>query len=180
MTIKKINSILFSGLLVGLFSQFFIFTSCTGGNTQKEQARAQTYDGVSIEVNISKINTLDILLAKDGTINRKGSGVVDTLDKDFFMGMTNEKLFDSLMTGISNDLLAYCNNTTSKCDTTKQICKIKIAFGNSNYACEIDYCVNGELSSLPKPIKEFIEKAITVTDSWYQQQKKMLHIKHTS
>jgi uncharacterized protein (UPF0333 family) len=78
------------------------------------------------------------------------------------------------MNGVSNDLLAYCNTNSSNCDTTKQTCKVEITFGNNDFVCKIEHCVNGTLNDLPKPIKEFVEKSIMVTDSWYQSQKKMI------
>ena len=91
------------------------------------------------------------------------------------MGLTTKGAFDSLMGSISNDLLAYCNTSQPNCDTVKQTYKVKIAFGNSNTSCEIEHCVNGTINDLPKPIKAFIEKAIVVTDSWYQSQRKLLN-----
>lgn len=174
MTFKKVNHIIAISFLFGLFIQTMVFVSCAERNAKKKNELAQKYDGVTINIDISNRNCLAILLAKDGTINRKGSGVVDTLDKNFFMGVTKDKLFDSLMNGISNDLLTYCNTNSSNCDTAKQTYKVEIAFGNNNYVCEIEHCVNGTLNDLPKPIKEFIEKSIMVTDSWYQTQKNLL------
>jgi hypothetical protein len=174
MTVKKVNYIIAISSLFGLFIQTLAFVSCAERNAKKENEVVQKYDGVTIDIDISNINSLAILLAKDGTINRKGSGVIDTLDKDLFMGMTTDKIFDSLMNGISSDLLTYCNTSSPNCDTAKQTCKVEIAFGNNNSVCKIEHCVNGSLNDLPKPIKEFIEKAIIVTDSWYQGQKKQM------
>ena len=172
MTVKKVNYIIAISSLVALFIQTLIFVSCAERNDKRENE--EKYDGVTIEIDISNKNSLAILLAKDGTINRKGSGVVDSLDKDLFMGLTNDKIFDSLMNGISNDLLKYCNTTSPNCDTAKQTCKVEIAFGNNNSVCKIEHCVNGTLNDLPKPIKEFIEKAIMVTDPWYLGQKNLI------
>jgi len=172
MTVKKVNYIIAISSLLAFFIQTLVFVSCAERNDKKKNE--EKYDGVTIEIDISNKNSLAILLAKDGTINRKGSGVIDSLDKDLFMGMTNDKIFDSLMNGISNDLLTYCNTTSANCDTAKQTCKVEIAFGNNNSVCKIEHCVNGKLNDLPKPIKEFIEKAIIVTDPWYQGQKNLI------
>lgn len=174
MTVKKVNYIIVISSLVALFIQTLVFVSCAERNARKENEVVQKYDGVTIDIDISDKNSLAILLAKDGTINRKGSGVIDSLDKDLFMGITNDKIFDSLMNGISNDLLTYCNITSPNCDTAKQTCKVEIAFGNNNSVCKIEHCVNGTLNDLPKPIKEFIEKAIIVTDPWYEGQKNLI------
>jgi len=175
MTIKKTKySICFSSFFACCVL-ILAFVSCSGGNEKKGSEAVQQYDGVTLNVDISGVDCLAILLASDGTINRKGSGNVDTLDKNFFMGLTTKGAFDSLMGSISNDLLAYCNTSQPNCDTVKQTYKVKIAFGNSNTSCEIEHCVNGTINDLPKPIKAFIEKAIVVTDSWYQSQRKLLN-----
>ena len=174
MTTKKSGYILAIKLLFGLFIQTLLFISCSENKAKQPSDSIPKYDGVTIDVDISNVNCLAILLAKDGTINRKGSGVLDTLDKIFFMGLAKDNPFDSLMNGIPNDLLTYCNTPSPKCDTLKQIFKVKIAFGNNDSVCEIEYCVNGLMNDLPKPIKDFLEKAILVTDPWYQSQKKTL------
>lgn len=134
----------------------------------------QKYDGVTIEVDISNKNCLSILLAHDGTINRKGTRAFDPKDKNFFMGLTDSKAFDSLMKGMPDDLLKYCNSPSPECDTLKQTCKVKIAFGNNTTSCEIQYCVVGTIDNLPHPIKYFIDKSIEVTEPWYQEQQKLL------
>src|SRR5689334_24051587 len=102
MELKRIShSITFSFLSV-LFIQTMILVSCGEGKSRQESKATQKYDGVIISVDISNRNCLDILLANDGTINRKGNGMPDTLDNNFFMGITKDKFFDSLMNGISN------------------------------------------------------------------------------
>ncbi len=174
MTTKKVDYIFAIKLLFGLFILTLLFISCSENKAKQPNDSIPKYDGVTIDVDISNVNCLAILLAKDGTINRKGSGVLDTLDKNFFMGLAKDNPFDSLMNGIPNDLLTYCNEPSLKCDTLKQTFKVKIAFGNNDSVCEIEYCVNGAINDLPKPIKDFLEKAILVTDPWYQSQKKLL------
>jgi hypothetical protein len=88
MTVKKVNYIIAISTLVGLFVQATVFVSCAERSPGKKNEVVQKYDGVMISMDVSKVNSLAILLAKDGTINRKGSGVVDSLDKNFFMGIT--------------------------------------------------------------------------------------------
>lgn len=175
--IAQLTMILTFGLTI------YLLTSCSE-NKSKESSSSKDikltipkYDGVTIEVDISNKNWLSILLANDGTINRKGSSRFDPKDKNFFMCLTNSKDFDNLMNEMPNELLQYCNSHSPACDTLKQTCKVKIAFGNNISSCEIEYCVNGTIDNLPKPIKDFINKSIEVTESWYQEQQKLLHEK---
>ena len=159
----------------------YLLTSCSENKSKESNSSkdikqtTQKYDGVTIEVDISNKNWLSIILANDGTINRKGSSSFDPKDKNFFMGMTNSKAFDSLMIEMPNELLQYCNFHSPECDTLKQTCKAKIAFGNNTSSCEIEYCVNGTIDNLPKPIKDFIKMSIEVSELWYQEQQKSLH-----
>ena len=78
MTVKKVNYIIVISSLVALFIQTLVFVSCAERNARKENEVVQKYDGVTIDIDISDKNSLAILLAKDGTINRKGSGVIDS------------------------------------------------------------------------------------------------------
>ncbi|MFL5740465.1 MAG: hypothetical protein ACJ75B_09640 [Flavisolibacter sp.] len=179
MTTHKFIPTLIFNLLFGL--TIYLLSSCSE-NKSKESSSSknikqttQKYDGVTIEVDISNKNWLSILLANDGTINRKGSSSFDPKDKNFFIGLTNSKAFDSLMNEIPNGLLQYCNSHSPACDTLKQTCKAKIAFGNNTSSCEIEYCVNGTIDDLPQTIKDFINKSIEVTEPWYQEQQKPLH-----
>src|SRR5258705_2546150 len=79
-----------------------LLTSCSENKSEGSSSNkgikqtTQKYDGVTIEVDISNKNWLSILLANDGTINRKGNSRFDPKDKNFFMGLTNSKAFDSL------------------------------------------------------------------------------------
>jgi hypothetical protein len=144
------------------------------GNGAELKQAAEKYEGVTIELDISNKNCLSILLAHDGTINRKGSSTFDPKEKNFFIGLGDSKVFDSLMNEMPVGLSAYCHSNGPQCDTLKPTCKAKIAYGNNTTSCEIEYCVNGTFNDLPKPIRDFIERSVKVTEPWYQQQQQSL------
>lgn len=145
--------------------------SCGQTNNKKTFADKNQFETTAITVAISNKNCLAILLAKDGTINRKGTGIADSTDKDFFMGISKEKVFDSLMKTVSDDLLSYCGQIHFNCDTTKQTYKVTITFSDNKSDTGFEYCINGTQTELPKPISEYITNAIKITDPWYQTQK---------
>ncbi|HLK30747.1 MAG TPA: hypothetical protein VKT28_19375 [Puia sp.] len=147
--------------------------SCGQAINKKTVADKSKFQTTTIEVNISNNPCLAILLAKDGTINRNGSGVIDSVDKDLFMGITEEKVFDSLMQTVSDDLLSYCGQTYLNCDTTKQTYKVTVSFSDNKSDIGFEYCVNGTQDDIPKPISEYIMNAIKITDPWFQTQKKL-------
>ena len=151
-----------------------LLLSCGQMDNKQTTIDKKEIQGTTIEVDISNKNTLAILLAKDGTINRKGSALADSTDNDLFMGVTNEKVFDSLMETVSDDLLSYSNKANPFCDTAKQTCRVKISFVSNTSERTIDYCVKGTMNDLPAPIKEYIDNAIKITGSWYQTQKNLI------
>jgi hypothetical protein len=169
--LKRIKKLLFLFLQVG-----FLF-SCGQTSNEKASVNKDQFVATTLEVDISNKNCLDILLAKDGTINRKGSDIVDSTDKNFFMGISDEKLFDNLIETVPDDLLSYCGQPSPNCDTTKQTCKVKMSFSSNKSDTGFEYCINGTLNDLPKPIKEYIANAIKITDPWYQTQKNLINKK---
>ena len=128
------------------------------------------FSNTTIEVELSNKNCLAILLAGDGTINRKGSSALDTADHNFFMGITREPLFDSLMKSVTPELLSYCGKKQADCDTTKATCRVKISLSGQQGNTGLEYCVNGTMNELPKPIRDYVTAAIRVTEPWYSQQ----------
>jgi len=148
--------------------------SCGQISNKQTTIDKKQFQATTIEVDISNKNSLAILLVKDGTINRKGSALADSTDNDLFMGITNEKIFDSLMKTVSDELLSYSNKANPFCDTAKQTCRVKISFASNTSERTIDYCVNGTMNDLPAPIKEFIDNAIRITGTWYQTQKDLI------
>src|SRR5690348_15998924 len=114
MIIHRFIPTLISILMFGLIT--YLFTSCSENKTKESSSSkdikqiSQKYDRVTIEVNISNENWLSILLANDGTINRKGNRIFDVKDKNFFMGLTTSKPFDSLMSEIPSALFEYCGS----------------------------------------------------------------------
>jgi hypothetical protein len=152
---------------------FVLLLSCAQANNKRTYLPKNNFETTTIEVSVSNGDGLAILLAKDGTINRIGSGISDTTDKSFFMGISKETVFDSLMETVSDDLLSYAQKESPQCDTTKQNLRVKISFSENDSETEIDYCVNGTADDLPKPIKDYITDAVKITDPWYKAQKNL-------
>ena len=176
----KIKNILLPGrtsslIIISILVLFLI--SCGGSGSKKTNADTSQFMAMTLDVEISGKNCLAILLANDGTINRKGSAIVDTTDKSFFMGTSPEKQFDKLMATVSDDLLSYLGKTSLTCDPTNQTYKVRATFSGNTSETGFEYCVNGTINDLPGPIKKYITNAIEATDPWYQSQKKLINKK---
>lgn len=173
----KINLYRHQVYIMVLAAQAFLFCSCEQKTKQKESRELPKFEMVTISLDISGKNCLAILLNSDGTVNRKGSEALDTSDRNFFMGVTKDNLVDSLMNGLPNDLFDYCGAGSPVCEVSKPYCTIKIMAGDNSSVCKIEHCVNGTFNDMPNPIKEFIKKAMRVTDGWYRDQTKKLTAK---
>src|SRR5689334_5911163 len=103
MNFKDSNKLKMMKYLLILFVSSLLQFSCGQAGNKKPIADTNKFENTTLTVEISKKHCLAILLAKDGTINRKGSGIVDTTDKAFFMGITRDGVFDSLMGTVSDD-----------------------------------------------------------------------------
>ena len=156
-------------LLIPIFLQI----SCKEP-VHKSKIDKNKFEATTLEVDISNKDVLMILLAKDGTINREGSGVIDTAGNNYFIGMTKEPVFDSLMHSITDSLISYFDKPNSNCDTTKANIKVTATFDDKESTTGFEYCINGTQNDLPAPIREYIANAMRLTDPWYQEQKSMI------
>jgi len=155
-----------------------VFSSCGDRadnpvNDSTPAAEVPKFEMLTISVDESNVNTLMILLAKDGTINRKGT-LADTSDHDFFMGITREPFFDNVDSAITTELLSYCSLTHPECDTTIADCKVELSFSSGTVGKNITYCVEGSFDQLPAPIRNYILNAQRITDPWHKEQTAMV------
>jgi len=117
---------------------------------------------------------LFILLAADGTINRMGTGSVSNKDNALFIGVTQERLFDQLMTKLNDDMLDHMGGY----DVPEQrgvSCKLAIGLSFANAGDNgFGFRYGSESEGPPRDIIEFVNAAVQLTDAWFHQQKKMV------
>jgi hypothetical protein len=127
---------------------------------------------VTLEVGENQV--LFILLAEDGSINRKGDGSPNCKDNDFFIGKTNEKLFEQLKPYINEEMVEYLHSTYDIPDKEGRTCSLKILFKSNEMETGVEFKY-GELSQGPPSIfRDFTIKALQLTNKWHQQQKQMM------
>ena len=131
-------------------------------------------DGVSITLKIDGKQSLFILLAADGTINRLGTGAVNNRDKDLFIGRTDQPLLKELLTTLSESSLEHMGGYDVP-EKKGALCELTIAlsFTNAeNNGFAIRY--GSESQGPPHEIVEFVRAAVDLTDPWFQEQKQMV------
>lgn len=160
---------------LSILAAIILFCSCGQTSQSLSTIDKNKIQATMIEVELKDSGSLFILLAKDGTINRKGD--LKTPNKNFFMGITKENLFDKLIQVTPNELSAYNNKVHVLADTTKSVNKIKIGFSSSDGDSGFEYYTDEPIDKLPKPIQDFINSAIQITDPWFNSQQEMTKLK---
>jgi hypothetical protein len=134
-------------------------------------------DFVSIEINEEGEPKLQIMIHRDGTINRKGSGTNKPVGP-FVIGMGNTaELFAKLNALITPDFESFLNGVYDEPDKKgKVVClEINLMIDATAAGCKFMYGIDS--SGPPQPIRIFVEKSIALTNSWYVQANRKAGIK---
>jgi hypothetical protein len=158
--------------LLSILSVILLFCRCEQPPISNNAIDVDKFQAALIEVALKDSSTLFILLAKDGTVNRQGD--LKTKKKNFFMGVSKEKLFDSLIKTIDTDLSSYFDKVVVQADTNRRVNKIKIGFTGPEGNTGFEIYTDEPIEKIPKPILNFINNAIRVTEPWYKNQQDML------
>ncbi len=130
-----------------------------------------TAAGITLEAGDQQ--ALFVLLAADGTINRLGTGTINNKDNDLFIGMTQEPLFDQLMTSLNDDMLDHMGGyDVPEKNGVPCTLTISLSFANADDN-GFGFRYGSESEGPPREIIEFVMAAVRLTDPWFQQQKKM-------
>lgn len=130
----------------------------------------------SVHVTLEKggKQALFILLAADGSINRRGTGSVNNTDNDLFIGVTQEPLFKQLLTHLDDAMLDHMGGYDVP-ERRGVPCKLSsgLAFSNGGEN-GFGFRYGSESEGPPHEIIEFVTAAVQLTDPWFQQQKQMV------
>jgi hypothetical protein len=131
------------------------------------------YVMTTITLKVGDDTSLAILLHNDGTINRNGDGTIN-IDKTLFMGITNKAIFNELMKYVTEDFKKFLGKIYDVPDKQGKICSIEIVIAKANEGNEMKFIYGSDSAGPPKPVADFVEAAISITDPWfYEQQKKL-------
>jgi len=129
---------------------------------------------VHVTLKIGDEQALFILLAADGSINRLGTGSVNNKDKDLFIGITKDSLFDQLMSNLDDEMLNYMGGYDVP-EKHGKPCELMIGL---SFASDDDngfaFRYGSESEGPPGEIVQFVTSAVQLTDPWFREQKKMV------
>ena len=130
------------------------------------------YEATTIELNIDDESSLVILLHKDGTINRKGDGTQE-IDPNFYIGIQQDSIFTKLTKTITPDFESLLNGVYEDPDKKGKTCMLEITLSDGKETKGVRYTYGFESMGPPKPIVDYVLKAIELTDPWFKEQAKM-------
>jgi len=126
---------------------------------------------VSVSLEVRSEGVLFILLAKDGTINRMGTGSAGNTERNLFIGRTNQPLLGDLLSRLTDDMLRHTGTYDVK-EKRGIPCRLSILMqfqDGSEDGFIITY--GSESQGPPREIRAFVEAAAQITESWYSDQK---------
>ena len=151
----------------------FSFFSCGENKSQKtNKNRIANYEATTIQLDIDEESSLMILLHKDGTINRKGSGT-EEIDHDFYMGMQEDSLLTELAKLVTPEFQNLLNRVYDFPDKKGKTCMLEITLFDGKETTGVRYTYGSESMGPPIPIANYVKKAIELTDPWYKEQVKI-------
>ncbi len=135
----------------------------------------QPITGMLVMLEVGGRQALLIRLGGDGSIHRLGSGSLDRIERDRFIGTTTPEPFRDLSAKITPQLLQWCGQSRSHPAPRGEACELVVAFKQADGEEQMMAWQYGSLSKWPPPeICEFVAAAVEATEPWYEDQKKVL------
>lgn len=126
-------------------------------------------DKCLLSLEVGGKNALLIVMAKDGTICRRGNGNPEK-DLEMLKGESDLQHFDAYMMTISEELFAF-SGVFEQTPIIGRPCKLLIVFSGPGGEEAGFKCNYGEDSQgAPREITEMLINAVKLTDSWYEQE----------
>lgn len=125
---------------------------------------------IRITLEIDEKRSLFLLLAKDGSINRLGTGTVDSKDNDLYIGITNDLLFEHAMIYLTDDMLQYMGSYDIP-DKKGLPCRLSIDLQfNDGEENGFVFTYASESEGPPDEISELLVAVVQITEPWYKSQ----------
>ena len=129
--------------------------------------------GLTIILEIDDKRSLFILLGADGSINRLGSGTLDTTENDLFIGKTDPGTFQAVRAQLSTEAFQFLGGQFQLNDPAGASCKLTIAFQfNDNSSNRFVFLYGSESAGPPPEVADLVRAAVRQTDPWYDNFKR--------
>ena len=137
-----------------------------------------TFTGVLVVLELGGRQVLLLRLGADGGVHRLGSGSLDSLERDRFIGTTTPDSFLQVCGKITPQLLHWCGQPRCHPAPRGEVCDLLIAFKQADGQEQSMVWEYGSLSKWPPPeVLDFVAAALEATRPWYEEQKRQLRLK---
>ena len=138
----------------------------------------QTILGFLVALEVGGKQALLLRLGADGNIHRLGTGSLEKLERDRFIGHLDPEVFRELASKITPGLLSWCGQSRSHPAPRGEVCELVVAFKKADGPELTTAWRYGTHSKWPpEEILDFVTEAVRATDPWYEEQKKELQRK---
>jgi len=116
-------------------------------------------------------NLLSIRLSEDGSLHRMGSGTLNNPDRNLYIGINKDGLFDKLKKSISKNIFKYAGYYSSN-EIKGLKCELTIFFQILNEEDTVFNFIYGSESIGPPPeLCDLIVNAVNLTNGWWLKQR---------
>lgn len=148
------------------------------------QGIKETIGAVVISLKVAEKAALFILLSADGTVNRSGTGAVNNIEHDLFIGRTQHPLFEQFMAGVEANIFQHTGRYTYP-DPKGQLCILTLSFqvprnAEGRESVGFEFIYGSESEGPNQQIGQMVRAAVRLTDPWYEEQKQMTSHLHTA
>ncbi|GAB4427056.1 MAG: hypothetical protein OHK0039_45250 [Bacteroidia bacterium] len=125
-------------------------------------------DRIYFKLSVESKDIFSLMLARNGALNRLGSEDEEG-STAFFMGRTDEPLFDQLLASLSDDMLELTGRYEYP-DLRGERCVLTITLEGQDLETGFEFTYGSEAVGPPEEIVDWVDRAITLTDPWYEAQ----------
>ena len=141
------------------------------------EAEQQAVSGILILLEVGGREALLIRLGADGGIHRLGSGSIETMERDRFIGITDPETFHQLLSKATPALMEWCGQSRSHPSPRGDLCELVISFKRADGEESKMAWRYGSHSKWPPPeVLEFVAAAVEATRPWYENEKRRMRL----
>jgi hypothetical protein len=138
-------------------------------------AEDETIVGALVMLDVGGRPALQLRLGADGGVQRLGSGSIETLEHDRYIGTLDPEIFRGVSSTIGPALLSWCGQSRCHPAPRGERCDLVIAFRMADGRELTTAWRYGTHSKWPPAeVLDFVDEAVRATEPWYQEQKKQL------
>jgi hypothetical protein len=136
---------------------------------------ANEFHGIMVTLFVDGEQSLFVMLGADGSIKRLGTGAVDNMERDLFIGRTEPAPFLALREQITPELLEWCGQSRADPEAHGKVCELTVGFKRASGEELLTAWRYGSESTGPPPeVCQFVVAAVRATDPWFAQQRAMV------